>query len=145
GTVDGADHTAYASDLFEVLPETDVVVLAAALTPDTKHMIDRAALSSMKSDAVLINIGRGGLVDTDALTVSLAEEQIYGAALDVTAPEPLPDGHPLWTEPRCIITPHTADTMEMIIPLYLDRIDNNIRAIKQGDPFVGVVDAGAGY
>src|SRR5699024_6286216 len=107
GTVDGADHTAYASDLFEVLPETDVVVLAAALTPDTKHMIDRAALSSMKSDAVLVNIGRGGLVDTDALTVSLAEEQIYGAALDVTAPEPLPDGHPLWTEPRCIITPHT--------------------------------------
>lgn len=145
GSVEGADYTARTSDLPQLLAETDVVVLAAALTPDTKHMIDEAALASMKSDAVLVNIGRGGLIDTDALTTSLAEGQIHGAALDVTAPEPLPAGHPLWGEQRCIITPHTADTMEMIIPLYLDRIDNNIRSMQQGEALFGVVDAEAGY
>ena len=77
-----------------------------------------------------MNVGRGRLVDTDALVAALDSGAIAGAALDVTDPEPLPDGHPLWAQPRCIITPHTADTPEMVArPLAL-RIQDNVAQVR---------------
>ena len=95
----GVDRTVAQSDsaeVHEVLSEADVVVLAAALTPETEGMVDAAFLNSMQDHAWLVNVARGGHVDHDALLAALRAEQIGGAALDVTTPEPLPDGHPLW-------------------------------------------------
>lgn len=99
----------------------------------------------MKSTAVLVNVARGGLVDTDALVQALASESIAGAGLDVTDPEPLPDGHPLWAEPRVIITPHSADTPDMTAPLLAERIRANVLAFLGDGRFEGIVDPGAGY
>jgi phosphoglycerate dehydrogenase-like enzyme len=92
-----------------------------------------------------VNVARGRHVDTDALVAALDRGQIGGAALDVTDPEPLPDGHPLWTQPRCIITPHTADTPEMTRrPLAL-RIRENVARFAAGERLLGLVDPVAGY
>ena len=108
-------------------------------------MVDAAFLEAMHSDAWLINVARGGLVDHDALLVALQSGSIGGAALDVTAPEPLPDGHPLWAEPRCIITPHVANTPEMGLPLIANRVRQNVERWIAGDELIGLVDVEAGY
>ena len=148
---EGAARTVTFESLDEVLPEADVVILASALTPTTRHMINAERLAAMKAQAILVNIGRGPLIDTEALVESLASGHLYGVALDVTDPEPLPEGHPLWADPRCLITPHTADTPEMIRPLLGARLQRNIkRFVEAGlDPvaagFEGVVDVEAGY
>jgi phosphoglycerate dehydrogenase-like enzyme len=99
----------------------------------------------MRPDAWLVNVARGPHVDTDALVTALRDGAIGGAALDVTDPEPLPDGHPLWELERCIITPHTADTPEMIEPLLARRIRDNVERFAAGQPLIGVVDPAAGY
>jgi len=145
GEVPGAERTVTADRLDEVLPDADVVILAAASTAETKHLIGEAQLSRMKHSAVLVNIARGALVDTDALVEALREERLLFAGLDVTAPEPLPEGHPLWSEPRALITPHSADTPEMIAPLLAERVRENVAAYLSTGRFVGVVDPKAGY
>ncbi|HEY0261014.1 MAG TPA: D-isomer specific 2-hydroxyacid dehydrogenase family protein [Lacisediminihabitans sp.] len=143
--VAGAERTVSSEHLLQVLPAADVVVIAAAFTDSTRRLIGAPELAAMKGSAVLVNIARGGLVDTDALTAALADGAIAGAGLDVTDPEPLPDGHPLWTEERVIITPHSADTPEMTAPLLAERITENVRAFLGDGRFVGVVDPEAGY
>ena len=143
--VDGAARTVTADDLHSVLPDADVVILAAASTATTARMIGAPQLAAMKRSAVLVNIARGALVDTDALASALAAGEIEGAGLDVTDPEPLPDGHPLWTEPRCLITSHSADTKAMTRPLLAGRIRANTEAFHGDGRFVGVVDLAAGY
>ncbi len=131
--------------LADALSDARVVFLALALTPQTERIIGAAELAAMRPDAWLINVARGRHVDTGALVAALDRGQIGGAALDVTGPEPLPDGHPLWTQQRCIITPHTADTPDMIIrPLAL-RIRQNVARFAAGDPLLGQVDPLAGY
>jgi phosphoglycerate dehydrogenase-like enzyme len=141
----GAERTVTVGRLDEVLPEADVVVVAAASTSETRHLIGAAQLESMKPTAVLVNVARGALIDTDALVAGLAAGTIAGAGLDVTDPEPLPDGHPLWDEPRVIITPHSADTPYMTAPLLAERIRTNVRALLGGGRFEGVVDPAKGY
>ena len=143
--VHGAARTVLPDALAEVLPQADLVIVAAALTANTRHLIGAAELALMRPEANLVNIARGPLVDTDALVAALAASSIAGAALDVTDPEPLPDGHPLWREPRCLITPHSADTPEMTAPLLAERITLNVRAFQTDGRFVGVVDPVAGY
>lgn len=143
--VAGAGRTVTADRLDEVLPDADVVVVAAALTGGTRHLFGEPQFEAMKQTAYLVNIARGGLVDTDALGRALASGAIAGAALDVTDPEPLPDGHPLWEEPRCLITPHQADTPEMTAPLLAERIRLNVHAFLEDGRFVGVVDPAEGY
>src|ERR1700733_9850434 len=118
----GAARTVGQAGLHEALADAQVVFLALALTPSTEHIIGAAELAAMRPDAWLVNVARGGHGDTDARVTALAEGAIGGAALDVTDPEPLPDGHPLWDLERCIITPHTADTMEMIMPPLAHRL-----------------------
>jgi phosphoglycerate dehydrogenase-like enzyme len=122
-----------------------VVFLALALTPETTGIIGAPQLAAMRPDGWLVNVARGRHVVTDALVAALAAGEIGGAGLDVTDPEPLPDGHPLWTQDRCIITPHTADTPEMVRrPLAL-RIRDNVTRFAAGEPLSGVIDPAAGY
>jgi phosphoglycerate dehydrogenase-like enzyme len=143
--VPGAERTVGVDRLTDELPHADVVVVAAALTGDTRHLLGDAEFALMKPSAHLVNIARGPLLDTDALVAALAGERLAGAALDVTDPEPLPDGHPLWTEPRCLITPHMADTPDMTAPLLAERVRLNVLAFHGDEPFVGVVDPASGY
>ena len=144
----GVERTVAQSDsnaVHELLSEADVVVLAAALTPETTGMVDAAFLEAMQQHAWLINVARGGHVDHDALLDALRSEQIGGAALDVTTPEPLPDGHALWAEPNCIITPHVGNTPEMGLPLIAERVRQNVARWIAGDELIGPVDVAAGY
>jgi len=143
--VPGALRTVGVENLRSELPHADVVVVAAALTDDTRHLIGPEELALMPPTAHLVNIARGPLVDTEALVAALAAGAIAGAAVDVTDPEPLPDVHPLWNEPRCLITPHMADTPEMTAPLLAERIRLNTAAFLGNGPFIGVVDPLAGY
>ena len=104
-------------DLHRLLPEADIVVLIIPLTPETHHLIGRRELALMRRGALLVNAARGGVVDTDALVQAL-EAHAIRAALDVTDPEPLPDGHPLWKAPGLLLTPHIAGSS----PAFLDRV-----------------------
>ena len=141
----GAARTIGADRLAEALPGAQAVVLALALTPRTRGLIGAAELAAMERDAWLVNVARGGLVDTEALVTALRAGRIGGAALDVTDPEPLPAGHPLWDLPNCLITPHTADTEEMIRPLLASRIAENVRRLATGQELAGAVDPDLGY
>jgi phosphoglycerate dehydrogenase-like enzyme len=143
--VPGAARTLPMDDLTAALSDARVLFLALALTPATEHVIGAAQFAAMRSDSWLVNVARGRHVDTDALVTALRDGQIAGAGLDVTDPEPLPDGHPLWELENCIITPHTADTPEMVKPLLARRITENVQRFAAGEPLVGVVDPTAGY
>ena len=143
--VPGAARTVPTGRLAEALGDATVVFLALALTPETVHIIGAPELAAMRPDSWLVNVARGPHVDTDALVAALDRGAIAGAALDVTDPEPLPDGHPLWGQERCIITPHTADTLEMTERPLAVRIRDNVARYAAGQPLVGVVDARAGY
>jgi phosphoglycerate dehydrogenase-like enzyme len=140
-----ASRTVSVTDLHCVLPGSLVVVLALALTPETKGIIGAPELALMDEGSWLVNVARGPHVDTDALTAVLAAGSIGGAALDVTDPEPLPDGHPLWDLENCIITPHTANTVEIVMPMLANRIRTNVRRFAASEPMIGVVDPVAGY
>jgi phosphoglycerate dehydrogenase-like enzyme len=141
----GATRTVAVEALGDVLPGSLVVYLALALTPETTGIIGDRELALMDETAWLVNVARGAHVDTAALVAALTSGSIAGAALDVTDPEPLPDGHPLWDLPNCIITPHTADTIEMIRPLLAERIRTNVVRFAAGHELVGLVDPDAGY
>lgn len=143
--LDGASKTVTPDALHEVLGSADVLVLAAAATGETERIIGAAELAIMKPTAVLVNIARGALVDTDALTAALRDGVIAAAGLDVIDPEPLPDDHPLWRLDNVIITSHSADTPDMTAPLLANRIRLNVAALHSDDGFVGVVDPKAGY
>lgn len=103
--------------LEELLPQANIVVLITPMTPETYHLIGARQLALMRRGAILVNAARGGVVDTDALVAALGSRHIR-AALDVTDPEPLPPGHPLWTAPGLLLTPHIAGT----IPDFLQRV-----------------------
>lgn len=141
----GADRTVLISDVHDAIADADVVVLAAALTAETHNLVDAAFLDAMNSDGWLVNVARGGLVETDALVAALEEGSIAGAALDVTEPEPLPDGHPLWDIEQCIITPHVGNTPEMGLPLIAERVRQNVVRWIAGEDLIGLVDVEAGY
>lgn len=144
----GAERTWPSEDadgMRELLAESDFVVVAAPATSATSKLIDAAALRAMKSDAWLINIARGSLVDTEALVKALDAGRIGGAALDVTDPEPLPEGHPLFTHPRALISPHTANPPSLQMPALARRVEENVRRHMAGQPLLGLVDVAAGY
>ena len=143
--VEGAERTVGPDELDDVLPQADVVVLAAAATAETRALLDARRLALLPPTAVLVNVARGDLVDTEALVAALQAGRLWGAGLDVTSPEPLPDGHPLWGDPRVVVTPHQADTPEMSAPLLARRIRHNVRALLGDGGFAGVVDPAAGY
>jgi phosphoglycerate dehydrogenase-like enzyme len=143
--VPGAAVTVAADGVDGVLAEAEYVVLAAPATGDSRRLIDAERLALMRDGAWLVNIGRGSLVDTDALVDALDAGRIGGAALDVTDPEPLPPGHPLWNHPRAMITPHIATTVGAERVHFERRVRDNVARFAAGEPLLGVVDRGAGY
>lgn len=143
--VPGAARTLTTDRLHEAVADADAVIIALALTDETRNIVDAETLAAMRSDAWLCNVGRGGHVVTDDLVTALREGVIAGAVLDVTDPEPLPDGHPLWELDNCVITPHVGNTPEMGLPLIADRVRVNVGRWIAGDELIGPVDVGAGY
>lgn len=143
--MEGVDEVLEADRYVDALPGADLVVLALALTPETEHMISRNELEMMERHAWLVNVARGGHVITDDLVWALRHGEIGGAGLDVTDPEPLPDDHPLWTLPNCVITPHVGNTPEMAVPLLAERITENVRRFARDEDLVGPVHVDLGY
>jgi phosphoglycerate dehydrogenase-like enzyme len=141
----GAARTVSSEVLLDVLPDTDVVVVAAALTASTSGIVDADALSRLPAGAWLVNVGRGPQVVTDALVAALADGRLGGAVLDVTDPEPLPEGHPLWACDNLILTPHVSCPPSLSVPYLLDRIRENVARFGRGEPLMGLVDAASGY
>lgn len=141
----GVDELVAFSDIDSVLPEVDHVVLACPLTPETERFINAERLTRFKRGASLINIGRGQLVDHDALLEALNGGQLGAAVLDVTDPEPLPDAHPLWDHEKVIVFPHSASTSvrenERLVDLFLDNLDRYI----ERRPLRNVFDRDRGY
>lgn len=143
--VAGATRTLTIDHLPQVLPDADVVVLALALTPETTGIIARRELELMAEHAWIVNVGRGGHIVTDDLVDALERGVIGGAALDVTDPEPLPEGHPLWDMDNVLITPHVGNTPEMGVALLAEAVTENVRRFAAGEPLNGLVDPDLGY
>jgi phosphoglycerate dehydrogenase-like enzyme len=143
--VPSAARTLPTARLHDALPGALVVFLALALTPETTGIIGAPELALMDERAWLVNVARGRHVDTAALVEALRAGSIAGAALDVTEPEPLPDGHELWAMPNAIITPHSADWPEIVTELLAARIATNVARFAAGKPLDGVIDPAAGY
>ena len=145
GPMRGASSVVGPEELDDVLPGARLLVLALALTPETIGVVDGHRLRLLDEDGWVVNVARGRHIVTEDLVEVLAAGEIGGAALDVTDPEPLPDGHPLWSEPRCIITPHTANTIAMAEPLLRARVGENVRRWIAGEDLLGPIDVAAGY
>ena len=143
--MDGVDEVVGAERYVDALAGADLVVLALPLTAETEEMISLTELEMMESHAWIVNVARGKHIVTDDLVWALQNGVIGGAALDVTHPEPLPDDHPLWTLPNCIITPHVGATIEMEEPLLSERITTNVRRFAQDKPLQGMVYPDLGY
>ena len=129
----------------ELLRESDYVVLAAPLTPETQNMIDAAALGSMKAGAWLVNVARGGLVDERALLSALRDGRIGGAVLDTFRDEPLPPSSPFYDLPNVIVTPHTSWSSGRVLDRSVELFCDNLRRYAAGEPLLNVVDPTAGY
>lgn len=131
--------------LHALLARSDVVVMCAPLTRETRQMIGAPELRSMKPSAYFVNVGRGASVDEAALAQALAEGQIAGAAVDVFAQEPPPKGHPLYAVDNVIVSPHVSG----FLPSYDDRCSElfaeNLRRYRAGAPLLNLVDRAAGY
>ena len=143
--VPGAARVVGPDELHASLPGALVVVLALALTPETTGIMGRAELERMDGASWLVNVARGAHVVTDDLVDALRAGAIGGAALDVTDPEPLLSGHPLWDLDNCLITPHTSNTWEMAEPLFARRVGDNVARYARGEPLLGSIDPALGY
>jgi phosphoglycerate dehydrogenase-like enzyme len=116
-------------DVHDAFARSQYVVLASPLTETTRELVDGAALATLDPDAVVVNVARGGVVDTDALVSALQTGSIRGAALDVTEPEPLPADHPLWTLSNCLITPHVGGSTPKHWDRMADIVVDNLAAL----------------
>jgi len=143
--IEGVDTVVGQENLVDALAGADVVFLALSLTRETIGLIGKPELEVMEPHAWIINVARGGHIVTDDLVWALQNNIIGGAALDVTDPEPLPENHPLWALPNCIITPHVGNTPEMAIPLLSARITENVKRFINDETLVGLVDVRHGY
>jgi phosphoglycerate dehydrogenase-like enzyme len=127
-----------AADVNVLLPTVDIVVLALPLADDTTGLVDEAFLSRMRDGALLVNVARGPVVDTDALVRHVAMGRIR-AALDVTDPEPLPPGHPLWTLPGVLVSPHVGGNTSAFLPRARKLVEGQLRRFAAGEPLASVV------
>ncbi|MFT4247055.1 MAG: NAD(P)-dependent oxidoreductase [Pseudomonas sp.] len=134
-----------AANLEELLAQADHLVLAAPLTPHTRGLIDRHALAFAKPGLHLVNVARGALVDTPALLEALEHGRIGRATLDVTDPEPLPSGHPLYAHPQVHVSPHTAALSTDGLNRFVDIFVDNFGRYQRGEPLLNRVDPQRGY
>jgi phosphoglycerate dehydrogenase-like enzyme len=139
------DQQGTADDLHRFLAEADVVVLCVPLTDETTGMISAEELALMKPGSYLVNVARGRVVVTEALVDALERGHLAGACLDVTDPEPLPAGHPLWTMPNVVITPHVSSRSALTGDRWEALYIENLRRFGAGEPLLNVVDKTAGY
>lgn len=147
------DKPDYLSALYQLdaldrlLPLADFVALSLPNSPQTQKVMGAKQFAQMKNSAILVNVGRGSAVDTDALVDALREGQIGGAVLDVVHEEPLPSDHPLWDAPHLVLTPHVTGNYNL--PETLRRVVNialrNLAAYRNGQPMENVVDFQTGY
>jgi phosphoglycerate dehydrogenase-like enzyme len=144
-SVSGADLWVGPDGLDLLLGESDYVVLAAPLTRETEHLIAAHELALLGPRGWLINVARGRLVDTNALVEALRVGVIGGACLDVTDPEPLPNGHPLWHCENVLITPHAANPWSRHDDLLAVRVAENVERFRSGRDLLGAVDSARGY
>ena len=127
-------------DVPELLPDADVVIVIVPVTDETVGMVDAAFLARMRDDALLVNAARGVVVDTDALLAELRAGRLR-AALDVTEPEPLPEGHPLWSAPGVLITPHVAGAVPETNDRAAAAVTEQLTRVLEGRPLENVVGA----
>ena len=139
-TVLNVDQIYPSAELHSMLAEADFLVLIAPHTPETEGLIGERELAVMKTNAVLINIARGDLVDEDAMICALQEKRIAGAALDVFRQEPLPSDSPLWEMPNVIISPHSASTVTLENARETNLFCENLRRYLRGEPLQNVLD-----
>jgi phosphoglycerate dehydrogenase-like enzyme len=143
--VPGAVATYPAMRMNEIFSRADHFVIAAPATPATRHLVGAAQLAAMKPHSWVINVARGSLLDTDALVDAIATERIGGAGLDVTDPEPLPDGHPLWDLTNAIITPPDSNPPGVRPAAFADHVSKNVTRFANGETLAALVDPIAGY
>jgi phosphoglycerate dehydrogenase-like enzyme len=141
----GAERSVAFDELADEWSRADVIVLAAPATPATYRIINSQTLEMMRSNALIVNIARGSLIDTVALVDALRHDRIGGAALDVTDPEPLPSGHPLWSDPRVLITPHAANPRDARLRRFAERVTDSVSRIGSGTEPAAVIDTKLGY
>lgn len=144
-TPPGVERILGPDGLAELLRASDFVVLAAPLTPETEHMIDAAALDSMRPGAWLINVARGRLVDERALVAALRAGRIGGAVLDTFTDEPLTSGSEYYDLPNVIVTPHTSWSSSRVLDRSVELFCDNLRRFASGEPLLNRVDPTAGY
>lgn len=143
--VPGAVETFPAERIDEIWPRANHFVLTAPIDPGLEELIGTAEFAAMKPETWVVNVAHGRLVDTDALVSALRSGSIAGAGLDVTRPEPLPDGHPLWSLPNAMITPHDSNPRALRIPAYLEHITDNVTRFVTGVDPLPRIDPSAGY
>ena len=145
--LDNFDEIVTLSDLDSVIPRADILVMALPQTKYTSALMNAERIERLKKTAIIINVGRGLAIDTDALIIALKEKRIAGAALDVTEPEPLPRGHALWEMENVIITPHISGNAD--VPETLEKIleiaENNLKRYYSGEELINIVDRSVGY
>jgi len=140
------DNMVSVAELDAALPDADFIVLATPLTPATWNLLDRRRIGLMKRGAGLLNIGRAGLVDHDALVEALQAGALSGAILDVHDPEPLTESSPLWRAANVVLTPHvTSDDLDNYLPKTLDLVFANAARLLRGQTLVNTVDPVRGY
>jgi phosphoglycerate dehydrogenase-like enzyme len=132
-------------DLAAVVASADHLVLALPGTDDSRSLIDAAVLSHAKPTAHLINVGRGSVLDQDALLAALSAGRLGFATLDVTEPEPLPADHPLWTHPLVRLTPHISSNYTLVRNVLFDKVTANLERFVRGEVLADIVDPIAGY
>jgi phosphoglycerate dehydrogenase-like enzyme len=139
------DYVGLADETLELARQADVVINTTPLTEATRGLFDAAFFKAMKPTAYFISVGRGASTVTDDLVAALQAGEIAGAGLDVTDPEPLPAGHPLWTTPRVLISPHTAGRSDRSRERLFLLVRENLRRYVAGEPLLSVVDIERGY
>jgi phosphoglycerate dehydrogenase-like enzyme len=142
---DYVDYVGLADETLELARQADVVINTTPLTDATRGLFNAAFFKAMKPTAYFISVGRGASTVTDDLVAALQAGQIAGAGLDVTDPEPLPEGHPLWTAPRVLISPHTAGLSDRSRERLFLLVRENLRRYVAGEPLLSVVDIERGY
>jgi phosphoglycerate dehydrogenase-like enzyme len=142
---DYVDYVGLADETLELARQADVVINTTPLTDATRGLFDAAFFKAMKPNAYFISVGRGASTVTDDLVAALKAGEIAGAGLDVTDPEPLPQGHPLWTTPRVLISPHTAGSSDRSRERLHLLVRENLRRYVAGEPLLSVVDIERGY
>lgn len=141
--IEGVTCFAGAGELQDFLGRTDILVCLLPLTDETRGMLGSELFAQLPKGAKLVNTGRGGHLDQDALLAALDSGQISAAWLDVTTPEPLTKGHPLWSHPRVMVTPHIASMTQP--ETAVDVVLENLRRHHAGEPLIGLVDRERGY